>query len=307
MNLRSIDLNLLVILDALLDEAHVSRAAERIGLSQPAASSALDRCRQLFRDRLLERGQGGMVLTPKAQALAGPVKEVLGGVAALLGPRESDLATLRQTVRLVMADYPAAVIAPALRARLAVSAPGITLAILPWHGAAAALEGLGRGTVDLAVSVFPAADADFTRRELLRESYLVAMRRDHPAAETFDLDAWLADPHVLVSGRGEARTPVDEALARIGRARRIGMIVPSFSLVPPLLAGSDLLALLPSRCLPSSSQTGLVAHPPPIPVEGFPLHIAWHKRRASDPATRHVAALVEDLIGQLPAWPDPAG
>lgn len=307
MNLRSVDLNLLVILDALLDEAHVSRAAERIGLSQPATSSALDRCRHLFGDRLLERGAGGMVLTPKAQALAQPVKEVLGGVTALLGPRETDLAMLRQTVRLVMADHPAAVIAPSLQARLATSAPGITLAIMPWHGAAAALDGLGRGAVDLAVSVFPAADADFTRRELLRERYLVAMRRDHPAAAAFDLEAWLAFPHVLVSGRGEARTPVDEALARIGRARRIGMIVPSFSMVPPLLAGSDLLALLPSRCLPASTQAGLVAYPPPIPVEGFPLHIAWHKRRATDPATRHVAALVEELIGGLSPWPEPAG
>lgn len=302
MNLRSVDLNLLVILDALLDEAHVSRAARRVGLSQPAASSALERCRQLLGDPLLQRGAGGMVLTPKAQALAGPVKQVLAAAAALLDQPAPDLAGIRQTVRVVMADHPAALIAPKLHRLLAASAPGITVAIMPWHGAGAALEGLARGTVDFAVSVFPQVEADFTRRELLRESYVVAMRRDHPAAGDFGLDSWLASPHVLVSGRGETHGALDEALARIGRARRVGMVVPSFVMVPPLLVDSDLIALLPSRCLPASSQAGLVAFAPPIAVEGFPLHGAWHKRRAGDPAVQHVARLVEELVTALPAW-----
>lgn len=302
MNLRSVDLNLLVVLDALLDEAHVSRAAQRVGLSQPAASSALERCRQLFGDPLLQRGTGGMVLTPKAQALAEPVKRVLLAAAALLDRTEPDLARIHQTVRVVMADHPAATIAPKLHRLLAASAPGITVAVMPWHGAGAALDGLARGTVDFAVSVFPMVEADFTRRELLRESYLVAMRGDHPAAGDFSLDTWLAHPHALVSGRGETHGALDEALARIGRKRRVGMVVPSFMMVPPLLADSDLIALLPSRCLPASTQAGLVAFPPPIAVEGFPLHGAWHRRRAGDPAVRHVARLIEDLVAALPAW-----
>ncbi|SEF64400.1 LysR family transcriptional regulator [Bosea lathyri] len=302
MNLRGVDLNLLVILDALLDEAHVSRAAERVGLSQPAASSALERCRQLFGDRLLERGAGGMVLTPRAQALAQPVKDVLAGMAVLLEPRRPDLGAIRQTVRVLMSDQPAAAIAPALQAQLARTAPGITLAIMPWHGADAALEGLARGAIDLAVSVFPMVEADFTRKELFRERYLVALRQHHPALDGFDLDRWLAFPHVLVSGRGETQGALDEALARLGRTRRIGFVVPSFLMVPPLLAGSDLIALLPSRCLPPATRADLVALPPPIPVEGFPLHIAWHRRRGSDAGVQHVAGLVESLIGGLETW-----
>lgn len=302
MNLRSVDLNLLVVLDALLDEAHVSRAAQRVGLSQPAASSALERCRQLFGDPLLQRGAGGMVLTPKARALAGPVKDVLAAAVALLDHGEPDLTLIRQTVRIVMADHPATAVAPKLHRLLASGAPGITVAILPWHGAAAALDGLARGTADLAVSVFPVIEADFTRRELLRESYVVAMRRDHPASDGFDLERWLAYPHVLVSGRGETHGALDEALAGIGRTRRIGMVVPSFMMVPPLLAASELIALLPSRCLPASARSDLIAIPPPIAVEGFPLHSAWHKRRAGDPAVQHVARLVEELVTALPAW-----
>lgn len=300
MNLRSVDLNLLVVLDALLDEAHVSRAAERIGLSQPAMSSALERCRHLFADRLLERGEGGMVLTPKAQALASPIKEVLAGMAALLDKREPDLATIRQIVRVVMADLPAVAIGSALQNRLVQTAPGITIAVMPWHGAAAALDGLGRGSIDLAISVFPKVDADFTRRELLQEQYRVAMRRGHPAAGAFDLDRWLAYPHVLVSGRGDSRSPLDEALARIGRARRVGMVVPSFMMVPPLLAESDMIGLLPSRCLPERVRSEILAFKPPITVAGFPLHSAWHKRRAEDPAVQHVARLIEELVAALP-------
>ena len=110
MNLRGVDLNLLVVLDALLEEAHVSRAAERLGLSQPATSSALDRCRHLFGDRLLERAAGSMRLTPKAEALRPRLKDALAGVVDVLAPPEVPLADLRQTVRLLMADNLAALL-----------------------------------------------------------------------------------------------------------------------------------------------------------------------------------------------------
>ena len=299
MNLRSVDLNLLVVLDALLDEAHVSRAAQRLGLSQPATSSALERCRHLFGDRLLERGAGGMALTPKAQALSQPIKQALAGMSALLDTRGPALATIRQTVRVVMSDHPAATIAPAVHARLAVEAPGITLVIMPWHGASAAMEALARGVADLAISVFPMVEADFTRKELLREHYLVGLRKGHPAIDGFDLDRWLAYPHILVSGRGETSGALDEALARLDRKRHIGIVVPHFLMVKPLLEATDLIALLPSSCLPASVRDTLVALPPPIAVEGFPLHIAWHRRRAGDAGVQHVAGLLEALIGDL--------
>lgn len=295
MHLRSIDLNLLVVLDALLDESHVTRAADRLGLSQPAASAALDRCRHLFRDPLLERGRGLMRLTPRAEALRGPLKDLLAGVVAVLDPPPVPLAALRQTIRLVMADYPAiAVIAP-LQRLLAATAPGIDLVIQPWHGAAAALDAMARGGTDLAVSVFPELAPGFRREELLRETYRVLLRRDHPAAAGFDLERWLAWPHILVSGRGETRGDLDEALVRLGRSRRVGLVVPSFLMVPPLVRHSDLIAMLPSRCLPPEDP-GFTTFQPPIPVEGFPLHLAWHVRRDADPGLRHVIGLIRGLL-----------
>ncbi len=244
MNLRGIDLNLLVVLDALLEEAHVSRAADRLGLSQPATSSALERCRHLFGDRLLERATGGMRLTSKAEALRPRLKDALAGVVDVLAPPEVPLTDLHQTVRLLMADNLAALLLGPLVAALSRTALGLDLVVQPWHGAPAALEALTRGTLDhLAASVFGSVGADIRREELLRESYVVAMRHDHPAVAGSDLNRWLFYPHVLVSGRGEVRGALDEALARHGRTRRVGLVVPNFLLVPPLLLASD-----SSRC-----------------------------------------------------------
>jgi len=306
MNLRGVDLNLLVVLDALLDEAHVSRAAERVGLSQPAASSALERCRHLFNDPLLLRGRGRMRLTAKAQALQQPLRDILGQVSALLDAPEPDLKSLTQTVRLITAELPPALVTGRIYEQLRQTAPGLTLAVLPWQGAQATLEALAQGRADLAISVFPTIDADFARRELLRERYVVAMRRDHPAAAGFDLDRWLAFPHVLVSGRGETHGPLDEVLARFGRKRHIGLVVPSFLSVPPLLLSSELVALLPSRTLPPDEAGRFVTFEPPVEVEGFPLHLAWHRRSESDAAVQHIARLIEAVLGEAAAVSPPA-
>ncbi|GGA87478.1 LysR family transcriptional regulator [Brucella endophytica] len=293
MNLRSIDLNLLVILDALLEEAHVSRAADRLGLSQPATSAALQRCRHLFRDDLLERGRGIMRLTPKAEALRAPLKSLLADAAGLIDAPEIPLRDIRQTLRITMADYPALFVIVPLQQELQRSAPGIDLVIQPWHGADAAREALTGGTSDLAISVFPPLEDDLHREELLHEHYLIAMRKNHPAAENFSLDRWLAYPHILVSGKGDVRSPLDAELSRLGLARRVGLVVPNFQMVPPLLQGSDMIAMLPSRCVPEGT---LMSFAPPIPVAGFPLHLAWHKRRARDTALQHAAGILERLL-----------
>ncbi|RZS83122.1 DNA-binding transcriptional LysR family regulator [Phyllobacterium myrsinacearum] len=296
MNLRSVDLNLLVVLDALLDEAHVSRAADRLGLSQPATSSALDRCRHLFEDPLLERGKGMMRLTPKAEMLRVPIKNLLAEITLVLDPPLADLAAIRQTVRIAMADLAGMVVVSPLHQTLAASAPGIDLVIQPWHGAADALDGLAKGTIDLAVSVFPKADVSFRRQELLQQHYVVLMRRGHPAAKDFTLDRWLEFPHVLVSGRGDGRGALDEALEKHGRSRRVGIVVPSFLMVPPLVAESDLIAMVPSLCVPADA-SGFALFEPPIPVEGFALHLAWHVRRDQDRAVQHVGGIISTLLG----------
>ncbi|UDU21318.1 LysR family transcriptional regulator [Sinorhizobium meliloti] len=294
MNLRSLDLNLLVVLDALLDEAHVSRAADRLGLSQPAASAALQRCRHLFRDELLERGRGTMRLTSRAEALRAPLKSLLASMMELIDPPEIPLTEIRQVLRITMADYPALFVIAQLQRELQPSAPGIDLVIQSWHGGDAARSALVDGTADLAVSVFTAPDDDLHREELLTEHYVVVMRAGHPAAEAFDLNAWLSYPHILVSGRGDTTTPLDAELSRFGLSRRVGLVVPNFQMVPSLLQDSDMIAMSPSRATPSGGS--LVSFLPPIPVPGFQLHMAWHRRRAKDAALQHVARILGALL-----------
>ncbi|MFC0407343.1 LysR family transcriptional regulator [Roseomonas elaeocarpi] len=297
-DLRGIDLNLLVILETLLEEAHVTRAARRLGLSQPAASNALDRLRHQFGDRLLRREGGVLRPTPRAEALRAPLGEALRALRGVLNLSAPPLAEARQVVRILIADAPAAAMLPELQNRLTATAPGVTLALLPWAGAADALARLSRGDVDLVASVLPPLEPPLRGRLLLEEHYLVAMRADHPAAAGFDLAQWLNHPHVVVSGHGATETPLDALLAARGLSRQVGVVVPSFLLVAPLLARSDLLAMLPSRCVPA--EAGFAVRPLPLPVQGFRLDLAWHERRAEDAVVMHVAGLMSEALRSEP-------
>lgn len=306
MNLRAVDLNLLVVLDALIEERSVSRAARRVGLSQPATSAALGRCRHLFSDPLLERVRGSMRLTSRAEAMHEPIKEILSSVAALVAPREIDLKTVRQTVTLLMADVLMDLALPDLLEELATSAPGIDLSVLPWPSSTSATEALVSGSCDLAVSVIPSGDRSIRRELLFEENYRILMRRDHPAAASFDLDTWLDYPHVIVTRRGLLDTRLDEQLAAMERDRRVGLAVPSFTLVPQLLLRTDLIAMLPSRCVPTIGRDAYAIFDPPLPISGFPIHIAWHTRSDVDPVVQHVASRMREALAPLAGSPDGA-
>ena len=294
-SLRSVDLNLLVILDALLEERHVSRAAARLNLSQPATSGALARCRRLFDDPLLERRDGAMAPTPKGEELHRKIGGLLAQARTLIQRAAPTVENLNQEIRLVTADHMALLIARALYPRLQAAAPGLTLAFLPWNGAASALDDMTKGAADLAISLFPEADGDFRKAVLLRERWPILMRRGHPAAQRFDLDRWLAYPHVLMSGAGETRAPLDERLAALGRARRIGAVAPSFLMAPALVAATDMIAMIPSRCLPSDAPDRFEIAPPPIDMPDFSLHLTWHARRDHDVGVGFVRDLLLEL------------
>ncbi len=294
MNLRGIDLNLLVVLDALLDEAHVSRASHRLNLSQPAVSSALQRCRDLFGDHLLERGRGGMTRTPLAQTLRAPLRSILAEVETLLDPEELPLDRIERVVRITTADDPAAMLACPLVKKLARTAPGITVAFRPWIGQDAVARELLDGDTDIAIAVFDREIENIEIRTLFDAEYVVAMRKGHPAAVAFDLDAWLACPHVVVSGRGDVRTPLDAHLAAMGFRRRVGLVVPSFQLVPPVLAATDLMAMLPMQSISAHAHLDLAVFPPPVAVDGFTLQVAWHVRQNLDRAVQHVCGIVRE-------------
>lgn len=295
MNLRSVDLNLLTVLEALLDEAHVTRAAERLGMSQPAVSNALERCRKLFDDPLLVRGPGRMRLTARAEQLQQPLRKVLADVAGMVSLTPTGLAELQQTVRIVMPDFPADLIVSDLYQALQRTAPGLRLVIYPWTGSQDALDALARGQVEVVVAVVAAVGASLRKQALRDTRHAVVMRRHHPAAKHFDLEAFLAHPHVQVSGNGDSDGAVDQALARLGRSRRVGVVVPTFQMVPSLVAKSDLIAVLPARCV-SEGNPDLVIFEPPLTVEMAPISLVWHSRHDKDAGVQHVIGILGDAI-----------
>lgn len=296
MNLRGIDLNLLVILDALLDEAHVSRAAHRLNMSQPAVSSALQRCRDLFGDPLLERGHGGMTRTILAQSLRAPLRSILSEVDSLLDRGDVPLDRIERVVRITTADDPAALLACPLIGEISRTAPGITIVFKPWQGQEAVTREILDGATDIAIAVLDREIENVEIRKLIDVDYVVAMRRDHPAADAFTLDTWLAWPHVVVSGRGDLRTPLDAQLAASGRRRRVGLTVSSFQLVPRVLAETDLIAMLPRQSVATQAEFDLMLQQPPVPVDGFPLHLAWHARQNHDTAVQHVVEVIRAVF-----------
>jgi DNA-binding transcriptional LysR family regulator len=295
MNLRSVDLNLLVILDVLLDEQHVGRAAERVGLSQPAMSAALQRCRYLFRDQLLDRSRGIMRPTPKAESLRQPIKELLAMAEGIIAPPGVPIGEIKATLRLTMADLSALLVLEPLLADLARSAPGVDIILQPWAGAEQARRALKDGSTDIAVSVFETGDDDLCRQPVSDETYVVAMRSDHPAAQNFTIDTWLSFPHIVVSGGGDARTSLDSELGARGLRRRIGVVVPTFGMVVPLLRCTPMIGMVPKKLVHGTS--GLSIFEPPVAVPNVLLTLAWHRRRKNDSALRHVVDRLAAHLG----------
>ena len=297
--LRGIDLNLLVLLQALLEEQHVSRAAHRAGLSQPAMSNALERCRRLFDDPLLDRSGSSMRLTARAEALREPLARALEGVEALVDARPIMLDEIERTVGIILADALAAVLVAPLLAAVAREAPRITLAFQGWSGRGTTLDRLRAGTADLAISVLTSASDRALRSErLITENYLLVGRTGHPALLDRDGKAWLDHPHVVVSAEGATQTSIDDVLATHSLTRRVGVAVPSFLLVPDLLRESDMLALLPSLTLVGQCD-GLKAVAPSIAMPGFDLQMAWHHRNDGDPALDFVTSIIRREMRRL--------
>ena len=283
-DLRRIDLNLLVILDALLSEQHVTRAAERLHLSQPAVSHALARLRDLLGDPLLVRAGAGLVPTSRALELMAPLTEALAQVQSLLAPNAFDPATTRRTFRLAMSDYGAAIVLPGLIRTLRSEAPGIDLQIS--HASREGmLDGILNGDIDIAVGVFPEMPNELRSTPLFEEHYACLVDRDSlPADATLDLPAYLARPHVLLEMRGSGTPEIERALTALHERRRVAVSLPHWNVAPQLIRGTDLILTVASRGLRDLDEASLIVVPPPFHIPSFTFVLAWHQRRGGDQA-----------------------
>lgn len=293
-SLRGIDLNLLVVLDALLAERHVSRAAMRLNMSQPAVSHALARLRDLLDDPLLVRRPGGLVPTTRASELAKPLAEALTQVRAVLGPARFDPARETRSFRLAMSDYGAAIALPHLVRRLRKDAPGIDL-VVTQSSREAMLAGVADGDIDLALGVFPHPPKHICAALLLNEHFACLVDRGTLDANgEIGLESYFARPHALVAVRGEADTEVDATVLQLGRARRVALIVPHWKVAPDLIAGADLVLTVARRSLDGVARDRRLAIvEPPFPIPPFPFVQIWHSRREGDPGHRWLREAVE--------------
>ena len=280
-DIRTLDLNLLKTLDALLDERSVTRAAQRLSLTQPAVSGMLNRLRDYFDDPLFSRTPHGIVPTLRAQQLAAPVKQILSDIDILLKPTQFDPLTAALTFTVAATDYALkAVIVPFIAA-LRVRAPGIRVRVIPVEPVLLTTQ-FEQGKIDLALLTPDSTPDNLHSRALYDEEYVCLMRHTHPdAGQPLTLDRFCALEHVLVSYEGESFWGVtDEALASVGRQRQIGLSVSSFLVLPDILAISDMIAVVPARL--AYDDTRMHVLPPPLPITGFTKSMAWHERTHRD-------------------------
>lgn len=300
MNLRQVDLNLLVSLDALLSERNVTRAAEKLSLSQSALSTQLSKLRELFSDPLLIPQARGMIPTQRALTLATPLKEWLSQAQGLISNRSHfSPETATQTFRIATTGALHFVLCVPLIKLLRELAPNLRLALYQLDTKAIARQ-LEQGDIDLMLSPPAQQNPQWHTRHLIHDEFVTVLRKHHPAASTaHQLDTFCALDHLLVSpNAGSFHGVVDDILAGIGRSRRVLMSVQNFLVVPYILESTDLIATLPAR-LSRSFPNSLAVISPPVAISGFEVHSAWHPRSQNDVAHQWLRQQLERVARQL--------
>lgn len=282
-DLRTLDLNLLKTLDALLDERSVTRAAARLSLTQPAVSGMLNRLRDYFDDPLFIRVPHGIVPTTRAEELATPIKRILADIDMLLQPVAFDPLTANLTFTIAATDYALRAVVVPFIAALKTQAPGIRVRVVPVTPGSLVSQ-LEQGNIDVAIITPHTTPDELHSRALYDERYICMMRADHPnAGEPMTLDRFCALEHVLVSYEGDGfRGVTDSALEKIGRTRHVGLSVSSFLVLPDVLAISDMIAVVPERM--AENRGGMFVCDVPVAVPGFTKSMAWHGRNHRDRA-----------------------
>ena len=291
-SLRRIDLNLLVTLDALLAEHSVTRAARRLHLAQPTVSVQLARLRELFADPLLLPGPRGMRPTARADALREPLQQALAGLAQAIAPAAPfDPAHAQRVWRIAATDYAIGTLIQPMLPTLRAQAPGIRLALISLDPPTLARRA-AQGQVDLACHIPEDAPPGLRSRKLFTEHYVLAGRHDHPQLKRRpSLRQFCRLSHVIVSPDGGGfHGATDTALKQQGLERSVVLSVPDFGALLSILAGTDLVAMVPSRL--ASGHPALRVQPAPLPVPGFDMHMLWPERLHRDAAHQWLRNLV---------------
>ena len=303
MNLRSLDLNLLVIFDALMTELSITRAANRIGMTPSAVSHALRRLRDTFQDPLIERTPEGMVPTRRALYLQEQVHGALADIARAVDQQlVFDPATSERTFKIRTTDYLVCCLLPRVCARVRIEAPKATLVV----------EYIGDGgdlreqPGDLVLRLYAAPpDAEHSQHRLLQDRLVVAMRRDHPAAtQPMSLELFVSVPQIRVSTAAIGANLVDDTLAKHGLKRWVALMMPNLAAVMPIIEHTDLWAVLPERWAKVyGNPERIVSVPLPLPEIEFTIDLVWQKRDESNSGHRWLRDIIQQEFEILYAAP----
>jgi LysR family transcriptional activator of mexEF-oprN operon len=301
-DLRLFDLNLLIAFDALMAERNVTRAAQRIGIGQPAMSYSLARLRDLFGDDLFIRIPGAMQPTNRALELSEPIARILADIRQdVLANRAFRPEVAEVVFRVGATDYAEVAVLPAVLAALRSLAPNarVAISIVDRERVAAMLE---NGALDLAIAYFPDPNGAQKRELLFNEEFVCVFdAKACGIVAPVQLKAYLELPHLLMSLRGHMSGCVDRALASVKAERFVFTVTPHFLTIPFLLRGLRAIATVPRRLAETCADMACLAVSPlPIEVEGFDVSMLWHARTETDPAYRWFRQLVRDAAQSPP-------
>lgn len=296
MNFLTLDLNLLRVFDAVMIEQNLTRAADKLAMTQPAVSNALKRLRHSLNDELLIRTAYGVKPTPRAEALWPTIRQALSSLESAIAPGVFDVSQTQMTFRMAMADATAALWMPTLVRSIQNDAPGINVRMMPLT-TREPRPMLLHGDIDIAVGFFPgvvaqlsgsqtAGNSAIRHERLYSGHYVCVMRQNHPlAGKTLTVDDYCGANHLLVSFSGRAHGLIDETLSKMGRERRILLTINQFFTAGRVVANSDLLTVLPRHLISATGMTdALIWTELPFETPAVHIDMLWHERDARNPA-----------------------
>lgn len=296
MNLKDVDLNLLVVFNELQKHGRVSAVAQSLGISQPGVSNALARLRKLLGDELFLRTSRGMVPTPYAESLAQPIADALSALLVTLSARARfDPARSERAFVIGVNDVGETYFLPRLMRALDGAAPGVTIRTVRTTSINVKDE-MERGRIDLAMGFLPGLKSGFFQRKLFSQPYVCVFRRGHPLARTgVSARQFRVAEHVAIVSEGTGHGVVDEVIEQAGIRRRLRLTVPHFMAVGPVLAATDMIAVVPRRFADCACEPfGLATAPCPVKIPESVINVFWHARSHREPANQWLRQVVVD-------------
>jgi DNA-binding transcriptional LysR family regulator len=295
------DLNLLPVFVVLMEERNVTRAAERLGITQPALSNTLNRLRETFRDPLFVRERYGIRPTELAEEITPAIAEALAKLDdVILGQQDFDPSSAERLFTIAPNDYVEFVLVPAIVERLRQVAPGIRLRLTPF-GSDIAETGVMSGTTAMVLGRMTDPPDNLVVQHLMEDGLACVVRADHPdIGDSISKEQYERLKHVNMLPPGRLRAGLFQSLERQGLKREVAVSVTHFLSIPELVAVTDYCTTLPALiCRRIALDPRLKVLPPPVDLGTFPVQMAWHVRHRNDPAHRWLRGLIGEVAGEL--------